>query len=148
MAAALLEHALWTAILPAPPSPILALAVFGAALSAAGQALRWAAMSAAGPAFRHTIALAGSPRRPGHAGVVRIGPYAWARHPAYLGWTAWAVGLAMLLGAPGCAVLFSCLCLRFFKARIAAEEAGLRSLFGREYEDYAAVTRTWLPGVP
>jgi protein-S-isoprenylcysteine O-methyltransferase len=146
MSAALMEHALEAAFIPLNP-PLVAVAVAGAALSAAGQALRWAAILAAGPSFSHSVALAGSPGRPGHRLVV-TGPYALARHPAYLGWAAWAVGLCGLLTTPACAVLFACLTLRFFKARIAAEEAGLRALFGEEYDQYAARTRTWLPGVP
>ena len=58
------------------------------------------------------------------------------------------MGLCGVLFSPACAFLFTLLCLRFFRARIAAEEAGLLSLFGEEYAAYAAVTRTWLPGVP
>jgi len=146
MAAALAEHAVESAFIPPTPA-LAALSAAGAALAAGGQVLRWTAIVAAGRSFSHAVALAGSPARPGHTLVV-TGPYAVARHPAYLGWALWAVGLCGVLAAPACALLFGALSLRFFRARIEAEEAGLRALFGGEYERYAARTRTWLPGVP
>lgn len=147
MAAALAEHALEAAFCPPGWTPPAALSAVGACLALGGQALRWAAILWAGPSFSHAVALAGSPKRAGHA-LVTSGPYGWARHPAYLGWTAWAVGCAGTLGCPGAAALFGGLALRFFRARVRAEEAGLVALFGAEYEAYRARTRTWMPGVP
>jgi protein-S-isoprenylcysteine O-methyltransferase Ste14 len=37
---------------------------------------------------------------------------------------------------------------RFFQRRIAAEEQLLRRFFGLQYEQYASVTPTWMPGIP
>jgi protein-S-isoprenylcysteine O-methyltransferase len=148
MATALLEYTLETAYLPPTwkPAPV---SVAGAALAAGGQALRWAAMLHAGTAFTHAVATPspGTPPRPGHK-LVTTGPYALARHPAYLGWAAWAVGTQVLLANPACCLLFAWLCARFFRDRIRVEEAGLRALFGEAYDAYARRTRTWLPGVP
>jgi protein-S-isoprenylcysteine O-methyltransferase len=141
MAAAVAEHWIEASVLGWPkPRGLL---VGGLIAAAAGDALRKAAMLTAGASFRHDLART---KRPDHV-LVTTGPYAWARHPAYLGFAVWAVSLQAALANPACAAAFAAACLRFFSLRVAAEEALLLRFFGSDYSAYAARTRTWMPGV-
>ena len=67
----------------------------GATLVVFGEAVRKGAMAWAGRAFTHDIK---THRRDGHA-LVTSGPYAVCRHPGYGGWSLWAVGTQLMLGA-------------------------------------------------
>jgi protein-S-isoprenylcysteine O-methyltransferase Ste14 len=78
--------------------------------------------------------------------LMRTGPFAYVRHPRYAGALAGKVAAAMLFAsALGWlqAVLWSALLLR----QVGLEEAHLRDLFGREYEDYSAHTARLIPGI-
>lgn len=140
-AAAVAEFVLESAI-GVVPKPRAALAA-GAALAAAGDALRKAAILAAGPSFRHDLARV---KRDDHI-LVTGGVYRFVRHPAYLGFTLWTLGLQLALANPLCALALTAACLRFFAARVRAEERLLVSFFGARYGAYRGATRTWLPGV-
>lgn len=107
-----------------------------------GEWLRKYAMITAGGAFTHVIQ---TYRRPRHVLVVD-GPYAYARHPGYLGWFAWVVGTQVVLGNPACAFGFAVVSYRYFVRRIAYEEAHLRRMFP-DYDAYAARTPSWFPKV-
>ena len=106
-------------------------------------ALRKAAILAAGPSFRHDLARV---KRDDHI-LVTGGVYRFVRHPAYLGFTLWTLGLQLALANPLCALALTAACLRFFAARVRAEERLLVSFFGARYGAYRGATRTWLPGV-
>lgn len=70
--------------------------------------------------------------------VTRSGPYAWMRHPLYLGSALIAVGIAVA-GANRVASLLIALYLgTTLPAAVLSEEKHLREKFGGEYEAYAA----------
>lgn len=116
--------------------------VVGVFVCVFGEWLRKYAMITAGGAFTHVIQ---TYRRPRHVLVVD-GPYAYARHPGYLGWFAWVVGTQVVLGNPACACGFAVVSYRYFVRRIAYEEAHLRRMFP-DYDAYAARTPSWFPKV-
>ena len=141
MALSFAEHALERHALHWPKPRALLIA--GCAVAAAGDALRKAAMLTARGSFRHDLART---KRPDHT-LVTTGPYRIARHPAYLGFAVWAVSLQVALANPLCTILFAVVTHKFFRQRVAAEEALLVDFFGSDYTRYAARTRTWMPGV-
>lgn len=115
----------------------LAIGAAGAALALAG--LAWFAWGA--------WCLARAPVALSSAGALRVlvdhGPYAYGRHPMYLGVLLALLGaglaaasMASLLAA---AVLFAWLRLRV----VPREEARLRQRYGGWYSDYAASVPRW-----
>lgn len=74
------------------------------------------------------------------------GPYAFSRHPMYIGELALWLGIAVLFGSPtvlaGFAVLFAV--LRRLAVR---EEVGLEAAFGDPYRRYKASVPRWI-GLP
>lgn len=79
--------------------------------------------------------------------LVTSGIYAVIRHPGYLGFLLWAVGLSVALASwLGLAVMVGAF-LPAILYRIHHEEALLRAHFGAAYEDYAARTKRLLPFV-
>lgn len=118
--------------------------LLGLAMVVAGDALRKTAEITARHNFTHKIM---TRRRAEHV-VVRRGVYRHVRHPGYLGWFVWSVGTQVLLCNPACVVAFTVAAWRFFADRIPVEEEHLRRMFPGEYAAYAAVTPTWIPGIP
>ena len=118
--------------------------LLGLAMVIAGDALRKTAEITARHNFTHKIM---TRRRAEHV-VVRRGVYRHVRHPGYLGWFVWSVGTQVLLCNPACVVAFTVAAWRFFADRIPVEEEHLRRMFPGEYAAYAAVTPTWIPGIP
>jgi protein-S-isoprenylcysteine O-methyltransferase Ste14 len=93
----------------------------GAAFALAGEALRiWAA---------------------GHLEkskeVTRSGPYAWMRHPLYLGSALMAIGVAVASGNRTASLLIALYLGTAFPAAVVAEEKHLREKFGDAYDKYA-----------
>lgn len=100
----------------------------GAALAAGG--LLWASwawwwLKRAGPRF------------------VDDGPYAFSRHPMYLGLTLTLLGAAPALGLPALALVGLAFASTMQVLVIPHEEARLRRAFGGWYSDYAADVRRW-----
>jgi protein-S-isoprenylcysteine O-methyltransferase Ste14 len=106
----------------------------------AAAAVAWLAWAVA------SFARAGTPIRPTAQPRVLVeeGPYAFSRHPMYLGLAALLLGLAVALGVPtlaAAAVAFVVVVRRF---HVPFEEARLQRTFGGWYSDYAARVRRWL----
>ena len=97
----------------------------------------------AGKAFSHRIR---EKRVPGHHLVVD-GPYAFCRHPGYLGWWVWSVGTQIMLKNPISTPLFYVAAQSFFADRIPFEENLLINLFPDKYPAYRAATPTRMPGI-
>jgi protein-S-isoprenylcysteine O-methyltransferase Ste14 len=74
------------------------------------------------------------------------GPYAWVRHPIYVGLDLLAVGTAFWIPTVLVA-LGAVLMLVGSDLRGRAEERALGSAFGAAYREYCARTRRFLPGV-
>ena len=144
MATALLEHGAESWFCPTVKQAAIETTFgLGVVLVVAGEAMRKAAILQAGPSFTLQVQ---SKRRQEHT-LVTNGVYRFVRHPAYLGWTAWAVGTQLVLGNPICTLLFYVLAHRFFKDRIPEEERHLRAFFGARWDAYASATPTYLPGI-
>ncbi|HEX8925456.1 MAG TPA: isoprenylcysteine carboxylmethyltransferase family protein [Terriglobales bacterium] len=77
--------------------------------------------------------------------LVRGGPYAWVRHPIYLGFILAAIGSAIVVGRLE-AIFGAVLILAAFLRKWRIEEDALRRRFGEDYEVYADHVRAFLPG--
>ena len=102
--------------------PTARMLAIGAAVALAGEALRiWAA---------------------GHLEkgreVTASGPYAWTRHPLYLGSTLIGAGLALGAGSVAVAVIVLAYLAVTLTAAIRTEEAHLTEKFGAAYPSYRA----------
>ncbi len=73
------------------------------------------------------------------------GPYAFVRHPLYLGSLIMGIGLAVAVQPPYWWLLaFLCLYVAFYGPAMHVEELRLQSLFGSEYQEYMTdVGRLW-----
>jgi len=116
------------AYLLATPTPQSLLA--GAVVGAVGEALRiWAA---------------------GHLEkgreVTRSGPYAFTRHPLYLGSAVMGAGFAIAARSVAIAVLIGAYLLITITAAIRSEEAHLTDKFGTAYPDYRGGRLAGAPG--
>jgi protein-S-isoprenylcysteine O-methyltransferase Ste14 len=74
--------------------------------------------------------------------VTRSGPYAWTRHPLYLGSAIIAAGIAVASRHPIVAALTLVYVGTFIPAAIRSEEAHLREKFGGDYDAYVARNAT------
>jgi len=97
-----------------------------------GQSLRTVSMFQAGSNFAHLIE---EDARADHK-LVTTGVYSFSRHPSYLGWFWWTIGMASLLANPVSAVIFAGAAWYFFKDRIEYEEKYLIDMFGEQYIEY------------
>lgn len=143
--AAFVEYILEALFFPSIKAGTALNTIAGVALfiALAGQAVRSLAMFTAGRSFTHLVQYR---RRRGHA-LITDGVYAYIRHPAYLGWFAWAVGMQVCMLNPLCTVAYALVVHRFFAARVREEEAALVDMFGDEYRAYRARTPTYIPGI-
>jgi len=97
-----------------------------------GQAFRTISMYQAGSNFAHMIE---EDARADHK-LVTTGLYSFSRHPSYLGWFWWTIGMAALLGNPVSVIGFAGVAWYFFYDRIAYEEQLLIDMFGNQYLEY------------
>ena len=92
-------------------------------------------------AWRHLYAAARDQR------VAVAGPYAWVRHPQYLGFLAVMVGFLVQWPTLPTLLMFPVLVLAY--RRLArGEEREIAAAFGKEWAAYAAVTPAFLPHRP
>jgi len=115
--------------------------VVGAALVAAGVAIRVWAVLALGRWFTTVVRVADD--QP----VVSAGPYRWVRHPSYLGLLAALAGLGLMLTDWVSVAVAVALPLTTLVWRIRVEEEALRKVLGAAYDDYAAGRKRLVPGV-
>lgn len=128
--AAFAKIALLLATLVAPSAPSLTSAAIGLPLMVAGALLRIAAVRALGDRYSHRI------REP-LAPLVTTGPYAFVRHPAYLGTFIAHAGLVVAIPSAVAAAALVCLWLPAVVMRARVED---RFLLG--YEPYATYARS------
>jgi protein-S-isoprenylcysteine O-methyltransferase Ste14 len=105
--------------LTTPTRPAL---VLGAAVACVGLLVRAAA--------------AGTLRK--HGTLVTWGPYAFTRHPLYLGSTLMAVGLAIAAHSWPTAALIAIYVALFYAGAVQREERKLRARYGDSFTNYAA----------
>ena len=89
------------------------------------------------------VALAGEALRVWAAGhlqkrreVTRTGPYAWMRHPLYVGSSLIAAGVAVASASASVAVLVAVYMIVTIQAAVRTEEAFLARTFGDTYAEY------------
>jgi len=78
--------------------------------------------------------------------MMKTGPYRFVRHPRYAGLIICSITLALAMGS----VIAWALALGWIWVnvkRVTLEDNYLRGLFGAEYDDYAAKTARFFPGV-
>jgi protein-S-isoprenylcysteine O-methyltransferase len=108
----------------------------GICMAVIGQAIRSAGMIEAKDNFSHQIA---EKKEPGHR-LVTSGIYAYIRHPSYIGFFIWTLGLQLMLGNPLCLISFYRILVDFFRERIQYEEGTLTKFFPDEHPRYKAAT--------
>jgi protein-S-isoprenylcysteine O-methyltransferase Ste14 len=111
----------------------------GVVVYAVGGVLRLWPVFVLGRRFSGLVAI-----QPGHA-LVTGGIYRFIRHPSYLGLLAGSVGWALAFRS-GVGLVLAALMLVPLIGRIRAEEALLRTQFGRDHEAYCARTARLIPG--
>jgi len=114
--------------------------IAGAALVAAGEAVRLAGVAAAGTVTRR--------RSRAVQRLVTYGIFGWMRNPLYVGnflaWLGVVVASGVFWFLPVAALLFAV----EYSLIVRYEEGVLESFFGREYLDYKARTPRWFPRPP
>ncbi|KAJ2162294.1 farnesyl cysteine-carboxyl methyltransferase [Coemansia sp. RSA 552] len=113
----------------------------GLVLVVAGQAMRTLAMVTAKTSFNHYIAI----RREQDHRLITHGIYSYERHPSYVGFFLWAVGLQLMLQNVVSGLLFAGVLGRFFVRRTRKEEAFLLRFFGNRYQEYISKTPSLIP---
>ncbi len=78
--------------------------------------------------------------------LVTNGPYAWVRHPMYLGWWICMLGLVLLYPVWAVLLLFLFSLISFFN-RARREEATLADRFGEAWIAYSRRTKRLIPGI-
>ena len=145
MSLALVEFTVESFLLTSYKKRVLSLvSTLGITMVLFGELMRKAAIIHAQKAFTLQVQ---TRKRQEHA-LITTGIYRYVRHPAYLGWTVWAVGTQFLLGNLICIPLFYHLAMKFFQERIPVEENLLASFFGEQWHAYRKKTPTYLPGIP
>jgi protein-S-isoprenylcysteine O-methyltransferase len=115
--------------------------LIGLVMCVGGQCVRSYAMWTCGHNFTHIVA----ERKKDEHVLVQHGIYSVSRHPSYFGWFWWSVGTQVLLCNPICCAAYAVVSYRFFRDRIAHEEATLRRFFPEQYPAYAARVPTLIP---
>jgi len=119
----------------------LRLGVFwaGTALTIAGGLLRRHCMRMLGPLFTPRIQV--TPGQP----IVQRGAYRWVRHPSYTAGFLTYTGLGLALGNWASLILLAGGTALIYVYRAAVEERALLGALGREYAEYRARTRRFVP---
>ncbi|KAI0979690.1 hypothetical protein GJ496_007903 [Pomphorhynchus laevis] len=107
-----------------------------------GEIIRKMAMLNAGRSFYHIL----QNKLPPEHKLITSGLYSVCRHPSYLGWFLWQLGMQLILSVPICTITHSLVTLKFFSERINYEESILINTFGNDYIKYMRCVR-WT-GVP
>lgn len=103
----------------------------GAAVALLGIVIRLAAIATCGDSFSHYI------ETQALAELVTHGIYGWCRHPSYLGYILYVVGMQLILGNVVTFVASLAVLSRFFYQRMKVEEYFLvNRLYGQAYVDY------------
>lgn len=122
----------------APTSTALAFACLGALLSVSGLAVSvWTFSSFPSIGTGHYVAKGQE--------LVRRGPYAWVRHPTYLGVLLLWFGLAAAYRSSA-VLLVACFYTAIYEAYARREEIMMSAAFGEAYDDYCARVGRLLPG--
>lgn len=121
----------------------------GVPIAIAGITIRVAAIATCGNSFSHYIearSRLASGNGPDH--LVTHGIYSWCRHPSYVGFLVYVVGMQAILGNIVLSLTSVILLARFFAQRMDVEEWILvHELYGEAYVEYQKRVRRMIPGV-
>lgn len=112
---------------------------FGVLITIVGLWVRIWAIRVLGALFTATVQISDR-----HS-LVTTGPYAWVRHPGYLGAYLTFVGAGLVLCAPIGTIVSAALMFLAYRLRIITEEEALTSEFGQAYNDYSLKTKRLIP---
>ncbi len=76
------------------------------------------------------------------------GPYAWVRHPLYVGNILLLVGFSLACGLWWSAPLFVALIAFYYPTAISYEDYKLHRIFGEQWENWRRTTRALIPTLP
>jgi protein-S-isoprenylcysteine O-methyltransferase len=113
----------------------------GAALFAAGLALRWYAILYLGRFFTVNVAISRDHR------LIDTGPYRFIRHPSYSGALVAFVGLGLCIGNWASLATILVPTLVVFSWRIRVEEQALLAALGEPYFNYMQRTKRLMPAI-
>lgn len=114
----------------------------GLFVASLGIVIRGLAIKHCGNSFSHYIE-SEQPRT-----LVTRGVYAWVRHPSYLGFILYVMGMQLMVGNLVIYVMSMIILFRFFQVRIRLEEFVLiNNFYGEAYEKYAERVSALLPFV-
>ena len=113
----------------------------GIAMVVGGQVIRTLSMITCGDNFHHFVQ---TTHPPDHK-LVTSGIYRFLRHPSYVGFFYWCVGMQVTLGNIICSILFTMAARIFFHQRIAFEERILLQNYPRDYPQYRKTTFLGIP---
>lgn len=82
----------------------------------------------------------------GH-GLVTSGPYTFTRNPMYLGTYLIGAGFLLVVWPWWFLILYTAVFLARFNVQIEKEEAHLKSMFGKEYEDFCVKVPRFFPRI-
>jgi len=142
---AYLGYVLWIPLpLTVPPDVSVILRVVGLALFLVGCLLAFWARLALGGMWGVSTSFAAQLQA--RHNLIQHGPYAFVRHPMYLGYWLLLAGV-MLMYRTWTPLLFLVMCLAAFYRRARCEEATLADQFGEEWREYASRTKFLIPFV-
>lgn len=142
---AYLGYVLWIPLpLTLPPDVSVILRVVGLALFLVGCLLAFWARLALGGMWGVSTSFAAQLQA--RHSLIQHGPYAFVRHPMYLGYWLLLAGV-MLMYRTWTPLLFLVMCLAAFYRRARREEATLADQVGEEWREYASRTRFLIPFV-
>ena len=113
----------------------------GAAVFAAGLALRWYSIMHLGRFFTVNVAIAANHQ------LIETGPYRFVRHPSYTGALMAFLGLALSLANWVSLFILLIPILTVFLWRMYVEEAALLQAFGDQYRNYMNRTKRLVPAL-
>lgn len=117
-------------------------AVLGGLVVVAGIVVRASAIKTCGKSFNHYI----ETELPNQ--LVTWGIYSWCRHPSYLGFLLYVLGMEFVLGNRVSLLLCMVVLFRFFRLRIRYEEYFLvNRLYGAAYVEYMGKVKALVPYV-
>ncbi|HEY0437183.1 MAG TPA: isoprenylcysteine carboxylmethyltransferase family protein [Phenylobacterium sp.] len=111
----------------------------GAAVGAAGLALRLWSVVTLGQYFTYVVRVSGDQK------VVDTGPYRLIRHPSYTGGLLAAVGIGLSMRRADAVAVIGLTNLAAYLIRIRVEERALAETLGEPYRAYMARTRRLVP---
>ncbi len=77
--------------------------------------------------------------------LITAGPYAFVRHPLYLGTMVIGAGLCVIMGNLWLALVALAVFIVVYQRKMSEEEATIRHEWGEAFEDYRRAVPQWLP---